>query len=187
MSLEREIAKRSEGLCEFCNSDTPLSVFAVTPKSGDKIDDLLHVCATCNEQLLSKKYDNHHWRFLNDTMWSEIDALKVMSYRVLDDMKAEPWASDLLDIFYMDEALESWAKEGLSSSEKIKHIDANGVELKAGDSVVLIKDLKVKGANFTAKRGTEVRNISLDMDNEKYSEGKVDGQKIVIITDYVKK
>ena len=38
-----------------------------------------------------------------------------------------------------------------------------------------------------AKRGTAVRRISLDHENEKYIEGKVDGIQIVIITEYVKK
>lgn len=187
MNLEKEIIKRSEDKCEFCSSNQELSLFTVEPKKGDKIEDLLHLCNVCIDQIQTKNYDKNHWRFLNDTMWSELDALKVMSYRVLSDMSTEPWAGDLLEMFYMEEEVESWAKEGIVSSHKIKHIDANGVELNAGDSVVLIKDLKVKGANFTAKRGTAVRNISLDMDNEKYIEGKVDGQKIVIITDYVKK
>jgi len=53
--------------------------------------------------------------------------------------------------------------------------------------VVLIKDLKVKGAGFTAKRGTAVRNISLVHDNAEHIEGKINGQKIVILTQYVKK
>ncbi|HBC03779.1 MAG TPA: PhnA protein, partial [Aequorivita sp.] len=51
----------------------------------------------------------------------------------------------------------------------------------------LIKDLKVKGSSMVAKQGTAVRRISLDHENEKYIEGKVDGQQIVIITDFVKK
>jgi protein PhnA len=63
----------------------------------------------------------------------------------------------------------------------------NGVRLQAGDNVVLIKDLNVKGGGFTAKRGTAVRNISLDQNNPIYIEGKVNGQTIVIITEYVKK
>jgi protein PhnA len=40
-------------------------------------------------------------------------------------------------------------------------IDANGTELEDGDSVTLIKDLKVKGAGVTIKRGTMIKNISL--------------------------
>jgi protein PhnA len=55
-----------------------------------------------------------------------------------------------------------------------------------GDSVVLIKDLKVKGSSMVAKQGTAVRNIRLDHDNAEFIEGKVDGQTI-IITQYVKK
>lgn len=52
---------------------------------------------------------------------------------------------------------------------------------------MLIKDLKVKGGNFTAKRGTAVRNITLVHDNVEHIEGKVEGQRIVILTKYVKK
>jgi protein PhnA len=39
--------------------------------------------------------------------------------------------------------------------------DSNGAELKDGDSVTLIKDLKVKGANTTLKRVTLIKNIRL--------------------------
>jgi protein PhnA len=67
------------------------------------------------------------------------------------------------------------------------HRDVNGVVLQAGDSVILIKDLKVKGSSMVAKQGSAVRRISLDNENTDYIEGKVDGQHIVIITKYVKK
>jgi protein PhnA len=59
--------------------------------------------------------------------------------------------------------------------------------LESGDTIVLIKDLDVKGANFTAKRGTAVRNIKLVKDNVEQIEGKINGQGIVILTQYVKK
>ena len=71
--------------------------------------------------------------------------------------------------------------------KKIIHRDVNGVVLQAGDSVVLIKDLKVKGSSMVAKQGTAVRRISLDRDNAEYIEGKVGPTQIVIITKYVKK
>ena len=51
----------------------------------------------------------------------------------------------------------------------------------------LIKDLPVKGAGFTAKRGTAVRGISLVADNAAHIEGRVEGQRIVILTAFVKK
>ena len=45
----------------------------------------------------------------------------------------------------------------------------------------------MKGAGFTAKRGTSVRNIRLVKDNTEQIEGKINGQGIVILTQYVKK
>ena len=71
--------------------------------------------------------------------------------------------------------------------DEIVHRDVNGVVLQAGDSVVLIKDLKVKGSSMVAKQGTAVRRISLDRDNAEYIEGKVGPTQIVIITKFVKK
>ena len=66
-------------------------------------------------------------------------------------------------------------------------MDVNGVILNSGDSVVLVKDLKVKGSSMVAKQGVAVRKIILDHDNGNYIEGKVCGQKVMIITKYVKK
>ena len=86
--------------------------------------------------------------------------------------------------------MAQWAAasgDGQETQPKLQHRDVNGVPLSAGDSVVLIKDLKVKGSNMVAKQGTAVRRISLDPENEAYIEGKVDGQTIVLVTQYVKK
>ena len=97
---------------------------------------------------------------------------------------------DLLDMMYLEDEVLEFAKatgEGEADPEKLIHRDVNGVVLQAGDSVVLIKDLKVKGSSMVAKQGTAVRRISLDHENEKYIEGKVGPTQIVIITDYVKK
>ena len=88
---------------------------------------------------------------------------------------------------YLDEETLEWVKAGLPDENAVVHLDSNGNKLRAGDTVVLIQDLKVKGANFTAKRGTAVRRISLVQDNAEHIEGRVDGQQIVILTKYVKK
>lgn len=108
---------------------------------------------------------------------------------MLNRLKSEGWPQDLLDMLYLDEETLAWAKatgEG-DDGDTPKHKDCNGAELNTGDTVVLIKDLNVKGASFTAKRGTAVRNISLVYDNPEHIEGKVNGQQIVILTKYVKK
>ncbi len=123
-------------------------------------------------------------------MWSEHQAVKVVTWRMLNRLKKEGWPQDLLNMMYLEDEVLEFAKatdEGEDESDKIMHRDVNGVVLEAGDSVVLIKDLKVKGSSIVAKQGTAVRNIRLDQDNTEYIEGKVDGQQIVIITKYVKK
>jgi protein PhnA len=97
---------------------------------------------------------------------------------------------DMLEMMYLDEDALEWAKatgEADDDEGKIIHKDSNGNILKDGDSVVLIKDLDVKGANFTAKRGAAVHNIKLVWDNAEQIEGRVENQSIVILTQYVKK
>ncbi len=65
--------------------------------------------------------------------------------------------------------------------------DSNGALLKDGDSVTLIKDLKVKGANVTLKRGTMIRNIRLTF-NEDEIECNADKVKgLVLRTEFLKK
>lgn len=56
-----------------------------------------------------------------------------------------------------------WSKDEAqnSDSDGIVVRDANGVELKDGDTVTVIKDLKVKGSSTVVKVGTKVRNIRL--------------------------
>ena len=65
--------------------------------------------------------------------------------------------------------------------------DANGTELNAGDNVTLTKDLKVKGAGATLKRGTMVKNIKLT-DDDKEIEGKIDKMGVIVLkTEFLKK
>ena len=162
MSLERELKKRSGEKCELCSSEDHLQVFTLEGAKEESLKTQIYACKTCVTQIEDpEQTEENHWRCLNDSMWNEFE-------------------EDVLE----------WAKstgEGEDEEGKLIHRDVNGVILEAGDSVVLIKDLKVKGTSMVAKQGTAVRRISLDHDNEKYIEGKVDGQQIVIITDYVKK
>jgi protein PhnA len=64
--------------------------------------------------------------------------------------------------------------------------DCNGNLLNEGDTVHLIKDLKVKGSSSTLKRGTVVKNIRLT-DNDEEIEGKVEKTQMVLKTCFVKK
>lgn len=64
--------------------------------------------------------------------------------------------------------------------------DSNGNLLSEGDSVTVIKDLKVRGSSAVIKRGTKVKNIRLTEDEEEV-EGKVDGSFIVLKACFLKK
>lgn len=123
-------------------------------------------------------------------MWSQVPAVQVMAWRMLKRLRGEGWAQDLLDMLFLDEATQAWAQatgEGESKEAAFRHLDSNGTLLATGDTVTLIKDLDVKGANFTAKRGTVVRDISLVADNPEQIEARVNGQRIVLLTQFVKK
>ena len=64
--------------------------------------------------------------------------------------------------------------------------DSNGAELLDGDSVTVIKDLKVKGSSMVIKRGTKVKSIRLT-DNPEEVDCKIDGSSIVLKTCFLKK
>lgn len=191
MSTEQTLQARSESKCELCSATENLSVYEVPPTSNGSADECVLICKECHEQIENpEKVDINHWRCLNDSMWSQIPAVQVMAWRMLTRLSAEGWPQELLDMLYLDEETLAWAQatgEGESNEGATKHLDSNGAVLEAGDTVTLIKDLNVKGANFTAKRGTAVRGISLVADNPEHIEGRISGQQIVILTKFVKK
>jgi protein PhnA len=69
----------------------------------------------------------------------------------------------------------------------IKVRDSNGAQLADGDSVTLIKDLKLKGSSTVLKRGTVIKNIHLTDDPDEI-EGRTDKVKgLVLRTEFLKK
>ncbi|MCE2927276.1 MAG: alkylphosphonate utilization protein [Rickettsiales bacterium] len=73
-------------------------------------------------------------------------------------------------------------------TDEMKVKDSNGNLLKDGDCVTLIKDLPVKGANVTLKRGTLIKNIRLIDDDEENIECNADKVKgLVLKTCFLKK
>ena len=65
--------------------------------------------------------------------------------------------------------------------------DSNGNPLKDGDSVTLIKDLKVKGTSETLKRGTMVKNIRLTCDPDEIECNTKQVKGLVLRTEFLKK
>jgi len=189
MSIEEELRARSGSICELCGATENLAAYEVTPSDGSAEQSIL-VCNTCREQIDDpEKVDANHWRCLNDSMWSQVPAVQVVAYRMLNRLRGEGWPQDLLDMMYLEDDVRAWAEAGMESADAdtAKHLDCHGAVLEAGDSVTLIKDLDVKGSSITAKRGTAVRNIRLVADNPEQIEGRVEGQQIVILTKFVKK
>jgi protein PhnA len=184
--MQNVLAKRSNRQCEICQSGESLSAFLV-PESPDTSPNChLYICAKCATYIENDgAYDPQHFRCLTNSMWSPTAAVQVMCYRLLHKCLPESWAQDAIDILYLEEDNLHWAQAGLVA-EKEPTIDTNGITLHAGDAVTIIKDLDVKGTSFIAKRGTAVRNISLS-ENPLHIEGKVNGQRIVIIASYTKK
>ncbi|MGO2101569.1 MAG: PhnA domain-containing protein [Psychroflexus halocasei] len=192
MSLEQDLMQRADSKCEFCGSKEQLEIYEVPPVENVSSENAVLTCNTCFTQLNDEdKIEPNHWRCLNDSMWSEVSAVQVVAYRMLHKLIDEGWPQDLLDMLYLDEETLAWAKTTLEEAEdnanQIIHRDSNGIQIDAGDSVVLIKDLPVKGSSMVAKRGTAVRRVSLVHDNEEQIEGRVEGQQIVILTKFVKK
>jgi len=173
---------RSE-VCELCGSSEDVSVLELPVSDGSE-EQSVYVCANCKSQIESGELDETHFNCLNDAMWSETPAVKVMSYILWNKLGR----ADMTDMMYLEEDEQKLSDAAINAdANKVVFRDANGVELKAGDSIVILKDLDVKGAGFTAKRGTTVTRISLPNDMDDHVEGRVNGTKIYLKTEFIKK
>ncbi|MDT8856902.1 PhnA domain-containing protein [Paracoccaceae bacterium Fryx2] len=168
-----DLTARAGGVCEFCGAAGGLAAVDVPP-AGDIL-----LCAACRGDEAAVA---GHWRCLEGAAWSAVPAVQLAVWRKLGTLD-EAWAAEARDGMDLGDEVRGWAEV----APGVVHRDCNGVVLATGDSVVLIKDLVVKGAGFTAKRGTPVRGIAPVADNAAQIEGRVEGQRIVILTEFVKK
>jgi len=187
--MNDKLKARSGGKCELSGSADEVLVYQVAPDSYPENE--LVLSQLLFDQIEGRTtFSAEDWRFLPDVMWSEIPAVQVLAWRVLNRLKSEGWAAEALDILYLDEDMLAWAKAAPITENEVNvvvHKDANGNILQNGDSVVLTKTLDVKGSSLSAKLGTVVRNIRLVEDNPEQIEGRVEGQLIVILTKYLRK
>lgn len=169
--------------CALCAATDDVAVVALAAT-----EDTVALCPVCAAALAGDLTAGPRWRCLSDAVWSEDAGAQIAAWRLLNGLKSEPWAAELLETVYLDPDVQARAEAGLTDATPgVEHRDAHGAVLAVGDTVTLIKDLDVKGAGFTAKRGTAVRNIRLVPDNAAQIEGRVNGQQIVILCQYVKK
>jgi len=173
--------------CQLCGNADVETSYEIEPGSSS-FDNTIEICNKCKEAIESPNENSDYLRFLTDTIWSENSAIKVLSYKLLNDLRENSWAQDALDIAYLEEAELEWANAIIeaNASSDVTTLDSNGTKLEAGDSVTIIKDLQVKGAGFTAKRGTLVKNIHLT-NTAGEIEGRVNGVRIVLLSKFLKK
>jgi len=190
MKQDELLKKRSGNKCELCEATDELKVYEVPPATGN-MDDAIWVCSKCLAQIEKKEeLDSKHWQCLTTSMWSEVPAVQVMAWRMLNRLRNESWAAEQLEMMYLDEDKLSWAKASGDHENDASvdlHKDCYGAILQNGDNVVLTKSLDVKGSTVNAKVGTVVRNIRLVPDNTEQIEGRIEGQQIVILTKYLRK
>lgn len=192
MKLDELLLKRSENKCELCASSASLELYEVLPQDERDENNCMMICDKCRAQLDKKaEPDNDHWAgSLPSSMWSEVPAIQVTAWRILNRFRNESWATDNLELMYLDDERLAWAKatgDDENDNSVDLHKDSNGQILQTGDTVVLIKSLDVKGSTLNAKLGTVVKNIRLVEENTEQIEGKIEGQVIVILTKYVRK
>ena len=80
------------------------------------------------------------------------------------------------DVYVCPECAHEWPKNGEAENSDEESIvkDANGNVLNDGDTITVIKDLKVKGSSSVVKVGTKVKNIRL-VDGDHDIDCKIDG------------
>lgn len=191
MKLEALLLQRSENNCELCKSNDGVKLYEVLPQKSTSEENCMMICANCLAQIEKKAEPNSsHWQCLTESMWSEVPGIQVVAWRMLNRFRSESWATDNLDMLYLDDEKLAWAKatgDHDNDSTVELHKDSNGTVLQTGDTVVLTKSLDVKGSTLNAKMGTVVKNIRIVEENTEQIEGKIEGQVIVILTKYVRK
>lgn len=80
------------------------------------------------------------------------------------------------NLYICPECAHEWNKDdGIINTDEIKEVrDANGNALQNGDTIIVIKDLKVKNSSLVVKVGTKVKNIRL-VDGDHDIDCKIDG------------
>ena len=190
MNQEETLKGRSGNCCELCGATEGLKVYEVPPSTGN-MEDAVLVCPKCMAQIEKKEeLDSGHWQCLGTSMWSEVPAVQVLTWRMLNRLRNESWAAEQLDLLYLSDEQLVWAKQSgdhENDGSVELHRDCYGAILQNGDNVVLTKSLDVKGSTVNAKVGTVVRNIRLVSGNTEQIEGRIEGQQIVILTKYLRK
>ncbi len=114
--LAKDLVRRSRSHCELCDKHgVRLEVYELLPIEEEPyVDGCIFICEGCRKQIVEpKKMIPSYWRCLNNSLYSEVPAVQVMSFRILRRLEktGEHWAEELLEHAYLDPGLEEWANQ----------------------------------------------------------------------------
>jgi len=115
-SFGRDLTRRSGSKCELCHaSGVPLVIWELPPVPADPdFGTCIFLCERCRDFVEKNPFkDTDHWRCLNEAVWSDVTAVKILAVRLLRKIAVkESWAGELLEQVYLDEDEEEWAARG---------------------------------------------------------------------------
>ncbi len=111
---------------------------------------------------------------------------KTMSDTIICTKCQSEFTYEQDNLHVCSQCFHEWDPNEVASGETI--LDMNGNELQNGDSVIVMKDLPVKGAPKPVKAGTKVKNIRLRPDSDHNIDCKIDGfGAMALKSEFVKK
>jgi len=113
-NLGKDLARRAKSKCELTGAaGVPLRPYEVPPVTAEPdLDRTLLLSETCHEVLeRPQKLAGRRWQCLAETIWSEMPAVQVVSWRMLSHLaKSEDWAREVIEEVFLDPEVEEWAK-----------------------------------------------------------------------------
>ena len=110
----KDLVRRSRSRCELCDkSGVKLEIYELPPLEDEPDpESCIFICESCYKQITKPaKMVPSYWRCLNNSMWSEVPAVQVMSVRMLRRLCAlnQHWANELMEHAYLEPDLEDWS------------------------------------------------------------------------------
>lgn len=113
-SLGKDLARRAKSKCELTGAaGVPLRPYEVPPVAAEPdLDRTLLLSEACHEVLeRPQTLAGRGWQCLAETIWSEMPAVQVISWRMLNHLaKREDWAREVIEEVFLDPEVEEWAK-----------------------------------------------------------------------------
>lgn len=112
-ALGKDLARRAKSKCELTGaSGIPLRAYEVPPVSAEpEIDRTLLISEACLAVLEHPKtLSGQEWRCLAETVWTDMPAIQVVSWRLLTVLAVkEDWAREVLDGVFLEPDVQAWA------------------------------------------------------------------------------